>query len=52
MEDKKKVECPYCGSTQNVQYTPQALCCGVYIKCRARHCRKVFEIKLGNKEEK
>lgn len=51
-ENKRKVECPYCGSTQNVQYTQEALCRGVYIRCRARHCKKIFEIKLGNTDKK
>ena len=44
---KKKVKCRYCGHEQNVQYVPDAVCRGVYIKCRARHCGKVFEIRIN-----
>ena len=32
---------------QKVQYAPDARCRGVFIKCQARHCEKVFEIILG-----
>lgn len=45
--EKKKVECPHCGNKQKVQYTPDAICRGVFIKCQARHCKKVFEIKIN-----
>ncbi len=45
--EKKKVECPHCGHKQKVQYTSDAICRGVFIKCQARHCKKVFEIKIN-----
>ena len=44
---KKKVKCSYCGGEQNVQFTPDAVCKGVFIRCKKRHCRKVFEIKIN-----
>ncbi len=44
---KKKVKCKYCGHEQQVQYEPDAVCRGVFIRCRARHCRKEFEIKIN-----
>ena len=47
MMDKKKVKCPYCGHEQKVQYTLDAKCRGVFLKCQARHCRKEFEIKIN-----
>jgi transcription elongation factor Elf1 len=45
--EKKKVTCPFCGHEQKVQYTLDARCKGVFIKCQARHCKKEFEIKIN-----
>ena len=45
--EKKKIKCPYCGHEQKIQYAPDAKCRGVFIKCQARHCKKIFEIILG-----
>lgn len=45
--DKKKVKCPHCGHEQKVQYTSDAKCRGVFIRCQARHCKKEFEIKIN-----
>ena len=43
----EKIKCPYCGHEQKARYTPNAKCKGVFIKCQARHCKKVFEIKIN-----
>lgn len=45
--EKVKVKCPYCGHEQKVQYTQDAKCRGVFLKCQARHCRKEFEIRIN-----
>lgn len=45
--EKIKVKCPYCGHEQKVQYTTDAKCRGVFLKCQARHCKKEFEIKIN-----
>lgn len=45
--EKLKVKCPYCGHEQKVQFTPDAICRGVFIKCQARHCKKEFEIRIN-----
>ena len=42
--DKNKVKCPFCGHEQKIQYTPDAKCRGVFIRCQGRHCKKEFEI--------
>ena len=44
---REKVRCPYCGHTQKVQYTHDAKCRGIFVKCTARQCRKEFEIKIN-----
>lgn len=41
-----KVACPFCGQTQNIIYSEDAVCRGVYVKCKGRHCRQEFEIFL------
>ena len=46
MMDKKKVKCPYCGHEQNILYGPRAMCRGIFIRCKARQCRKEFEITI------
>ena len=49
--DIEKVTCPYCGATVNILYTPTAQCCGVWVRCKARHCRREFEVVLkGGKQ--
>lgn len=48
-ENKIKVKCPYCGAAQKVQYTPAAVCRGVFVKCAARQCRKEFEIRINQR---
>ena len=45
--DKNKVKCPFCGHEQKVQYTPDAKCRGVFIRCQGRHCKNDFEIKIN-----
>lgn len=44
---KKKVKCPICGHEQKVQYAPDAICRGVFLRCQARHCKQEFEIKIN-----
>jgi len=43
---EKKVICPYCGHTTNVTYNSSAECKGIFVRCKARHCKKIFEIKI------
>ena len=47
-EQFKKVKCPFCGYEQNVLYdVKNAQCKGVFLRCKARHCKKEFEIKIN-----
>lgn len=45
-EKLAKVKCPHCGHEQNVFFKEDAVCNGVFLRCKARHCREIFEIKL------
>lgn len=48
MEEFKKVLCPYCGYSNPVMYNPAtAICRGVTIRCKGKHCKKLFEIKIN-----
>lgn len=51
METKKeKITCPYCGYAMPIYRTESALSRGIYVRCKARHCRRVFEIKVDPKK--
>lgn len=44
-----KVRCPYCGYEMPVTYSREAACRGVFIRCKGRSCKKIFEIILPAK---
>lgn len=48
---RKKVRCPYCGHEQNVQYIPGAVSRGIYMRCKARQCKREFEVRIDNGRE-
>lgn len=43
-KEKIKVKCPYCGCPVNIFQTEDASCKGIFIRCKARHCKKDFEL--------
>lgn len=42
----EKVKCPYCGYGMPLAYDKTAVCRGLYIRCKGRNCKKLFEIKI------
>lgn len=46
---QQKVKCPYCGYEMPMIYAENAMCRGVFIRCKGRNCKKVFEIKIEDK---
>lgn len=45
--EKAQVRCPHCGYRMPVLYSPAAARCrGVFLKCKNKTCKKVFELKL------
>lgn len=40
----KKVRCPFCGYEMPVYVAHNASCTGIYIICKGRNCKKLFEI--------
>ena len=51
MQEQKvnKVKCPFCGYTMPVTYSSNAVCSGIYVKCKGKNCKKLFEIKIDRK---
>ena len=46
---KEKITCPYCGYAMPIYRTESALSRGIYVRCKARHCRRIFEVKIEPK---
>ena len=49
MRKRKKIICPYCGYEMPVFFDEWAVSKGVYIRCKGRNCKKIFEIRIGVK---
>lgn len=45
----QKIKCPYCGYEMPLTYEAEAVCRGIFIKCKGRRCGKIFEIKIEPK---
>lgn len=39
-----KVRCPACGYIMPVSYTEDAECHGIYVSCKGRNCKNIFEV--------
>ena len=48
-ENFKKVICPYCGYKNPVFYDEKSKSAGLFIVCKGRNCKKLFEISINNK---
>lgn len=46
MQDKRleKIKCPYCGYEMPIYKAEKAVCKGVFVRCKGRGCKKMFEI--------
>ena len=48
--DLKKVRCPHCGYEMPITYDPETVKCNsVFVRCKGRGCKELFEINLGTK---
>lgn len=43
---KNKIQCPYCNYEMPITFSKDAICKGVFIKCKGRNCKKIFEAKI------
>lgn len=48
-KSEQKVRCPYFGYEMPLTYGREAVCRGVFIRCKGRSCKKLFEIKIPAK---
>ena len=44
----RMVKCPYCGYEMPLRLSQTADCKGVFIKCKGKNCKQIFEIKINN----
>ena len=40
------IKCPYCGHKINVSYSKGATSSGIFVRCKGKNCRQIFEIKV------
>lgn len=45
-KNMKRVVCLHCGHEQYPFYTEDAICRGIFLKCKNPSCRKQFELRL------
>lgn len=45
---KEKIKCPYCGYKMPIERDKNAACKGLYVQCKARNCKMIFEIRINN----
>lgn len=43
-----KAVCPMCGYIMPVRYDESAYCKGIFVTCKGRNCRTIFELKIEN----
>ena len=48
----QKIKCPHCGYVMPLTREKNAVCRGIYIKCKGRRCGQIFEIKIPEREIK
>ena len=46
LELKNKVICPYCGYKMPIFYGKNAISKDIYVKCKGKKCKKIFEIEI------
>lgn len=42
----EKIKCPFCGYKMPILYNKEAISKGIFVKCKGRNCKKIFEVKL------
>lgn len=50
-KELKKIKCPYCGYEMPVFAAPKAVSAGIFVRCKGRNCKKMFEVKLPKKDD-
>ncbi|MEG2020958.1 MAG: hypothetical protein RR087_04230 [Oscillospiraceae bacterium] len=47
----QKVKCPFCGYKMPITYDCDAVSKGVFVRCKGKKCKKIFEIETQNDEK-
>lgn len=48
LPERQKIKCPFCGYEMPIFYGDTAKAKDLHVRCKARHCRKFFEIRIEN----
>ncbi len=48
----EKIQCPFCGYEMPIYKDKNAIAKCVYVKCKGRNCKRLFEINIENKKIK
>lgn len=46
--ERVKIKCPHCGYIMPIERDKNAVCKGLHVQCKARNCKKEFEIVINN----
>lgn len=47
-----KVVCPHCGYKMPIFYNENTISKNIYVRCKGKKCKKIFEIKINEIEIK
>lgn len=47
-----KIKCPYCGYEMPLQASKDAVCRGIFARCKGRGCKRIFEVKVNCNNDK
>ncbi|MEG0178819.1 MAG: hypothetical protein RR573_00125 [Oscillospiraceae bacterium] len=47
----QKVKCPFCGYLMPITYELSAVSKGIFVRCKGKKCKRIFEIKVPNDEK-
>ncbi len=50
--DMDKVKCPHCGYEMPLQAAKDAICRGVFVRCKGRNCKRIFEVRINSNSDK
>lgn len=45
----KKIKCPYCGYEMPIFCDKNSVATNIWVRCKGRNCKKMFEIRLKPK---
>lgn len=45
----EKIKCPYCGYEMPIFCTDKTVSNNLFVRCKGKNCKKIFEIKINIK---